>query len=157
MKMQAIKGLDLHLVGLSLIAIGIIFYLLYINSIRWDPLFLVAGKTVEYQDIHKLGKNYFIYQDRSYPFTGWAVKRDKQTKELRSKTYFRDGMIHHRDIFKPNSSSKIMEVAFINESVSKVSFFDGDGQLKETSSDAGRITELIRQLDYGRYYDDDPL
>lgn len=112
---------------------------------------------MEYEDVHKIGINYFIYQNESIPFTGCSVKRGSVAGAVVSKTCFRDGMIHHREIYEPDANAKVVEISFLNESVSKVAFWSPDGQFRESSAESVRINELIKELGYGHLYDDDPL
>ncbi|MBT3784137.1 hypothetical protein HOF92_04105 [bacterium] len=154
------SGLTQSVTTFSLMGFGIllVIYFFYLNSILWNPWIFLSGREVNADEVHKLGVNAFYYREEVRSFSGTTIQNSPENaSSVASRSYFRDGMLHHRDIFDPDSSVRLIQIRFVNEKVVNVEFWDRQGQHFGSASDPREILKIVKELNYERLYDANPL
>lgn len=150
-KVELSDTLVAAILGLSVFLIFI--FGVNLNRFLWNPMIWGSIRTVEDQDVHKLGTNRFVYLTEVRPFSGESVKYlNDQKTGLDTRRLFVHGMLHTKTTYHPETGHKIIEIFYQNEKVILVKFYAADGSFVASVKDDQSILRQVKSLNYLGYY-----
>ena len=145
-------------IGLMMTALVLAGYFFHINTVLWNPMFGGSGRYVKVQDVHKLGHNAFYYMSEQKPFSGVAVQYlDEAAGTIALEKHFHTGMLKKKVINNPKTNLKAIEIEYVNENLTKASFWAPDGNFVSTENRPEAITAKVIELEYQLLYKADVL
>jgi len=148
------KNHPLVYLGMVILGVFLLFYALHLNSILWNPVIDLGGRSVSASDLHKLGVNLFYYQNK--PYSGKAVRKAVDSGNLALEAIFRDGILHHKVLFDANGGKRIL-IRYENEKIIGVRFWRDGGAFAGQVSSPTEIRKIVKELGYARLYKPEAL